>query len=104
MDMQIRIEETDCEYKDSYLSSCSNLDTSSTHTQKPRSHHHSESLLTLPAFYSLETMPSVVETVQATESVFTPKVKAKLAAHAEKASRDFRSDVVTVPTEDMMNV
>ncbi|UPK97045.1 hypothetical protein LCI18_007980 [Fusarium solani-melongenae] len=48
-------------------------------------------------------MPSIVEAVQATEPVFTPKVKAKIAAHAEKASRDFRSDVVTVPTEDMMN-
>ncbi|KAM5344010.1 hypothetical protein ACJ41O_012547 [Fusarium nematophilum] len=47
-------------------------------------------------------MPSLIDTSQATESPFTPKVMAKLAANAEKASRDFRSDVVTVPAEDMM--
>ncbi|KAF9873438.1 threonine aldolase [Colletotrichum karsti] len=35
-------------------------------------------------------------------AVFTPGAKVKLAAAADKASRDFRSDVVTVPTEDMM--
>ncbi|KAF5012049.1 hypothetical protein FDECE_1870 [Fusarium decemcellulare] len=44
-------------------------------------------------------MPSLVEP---TESPFTPKVKAKLHANKEKASRDFRSDVVTVPMEEMM--
>jgi threonine aldolase len=49
-------------------------------------------------------MLTVVETTQASESPFTPKVKAKLAANVEKASCDFRSDVVTVPTEDMMCV
>ncbi|KAL5607823.1 hypothetical protein FOBRF1_008320 [Fusarium oxysporum] len=36
------------------------------------------------------------------ESPFTPKVQAKLLASREKASRDFRSDVVTVPVEEMM--
>ncbi|KAF5025786.1 hypothetical protein F66182_2119 [Fusarium sp. NRRL 66182] len=36
------------------------------------------------------------------ESPFTPKVQAKLLANKEKASRDFRSDVVTVPVEEMM--
>lgn len=37
-------------------------------------------------------------------SPFTPKIHAKLQAQREKASRDFRSDVVTVPVEEMMTV
>lgn len=76
----------------------------SIHTQATSNYHHSELLFTSSILYQHEIMPSVVEDVQAAESIFTPKVKAKLAANAEKASRDFRSDVVTVPTEDMMNV
>ncbi|KAM0274829.1 hypothetical protein ACHAPA_000935 [Fusarium lateritium] len=44
-------------------------------------------------------MPSLVETP---ESPFTLKVQSKLLASREKASRDFRSDVVTVPIEEMM--
>ncbi|TPX18840.1 uncharacterized protein E0L32_011455 [Thyridium curvatum] len=40
--------------------------------------------------------------VETTPSPFTPEVRARFQANAEKASRDFRSDVVTVPTEDMM--
>jgi threonine aldolase len=44
-------------------------------------------------------MPSLIETP---ESPFTPKVQSKLLANHEKASRDFRSDVVTVPIESMM--
>lgn len=46
-------------------------------------------------------MPSVLEV---NESPFTPKVKGQLQANREKASRDFRSDVVTVPVEEMMKV
>ncbi|KAK7223505.1 hypothetical protein V2G26_011508 [Clonostachys chloroleuca] len=44
-------------------------------------------------------MPSLLEQ---NESIFTPKITAKLKAASDKASRDFRSDVVTVPTEGMM--
>ncbi|CAG9954907.1 unnamed protein product [Clonostachys rosea f. rosea IK726] len=44
-------------------------------------------------------MPSLLEQ---NESIFTPKIAAKLKAASDKASRDFRSDVVTVPTEGMM--
>ncbi|CAG1968548.1 unnamed protein product [Fusarium graminearum] len=44
-------------------------------------------------------MPSLVEPP---ESLFTPKVQSKLYVSREKASRDFRSDVVTVPIEEMM--
>jgi threonine aldolase len=36
------------------------------------------------------------------EPVFTPAMSSKIRAAADKASRDFRSDVVTVPTEGMM--
>ncbi|CAG9989704.1 unnamed protein product [Clonostachys byssicola] len=46
-------------------------------------------------------MPSLLEQ---NESIFTPKIAAKLKAASDKASRDFRSDVVTVPTEGMMEV
>ncbi|CAH0036324.1 unnamed protein product [Clonostachys solani] len=46
-------------------------------------------------------MPSVVEVTQ--PAPFGAKLKQKLAQTQEKASRDFRSDVVTVPTEDMMS-
>lgn len=35
---------------------------------------------------------------------FTAKAKAKIEAAQAKAARDFRSDVVTVPTESMMDV
>lgn len=35
---------------------------------------------------------------------FSPALMAKWEAAADKASRDFRSDVVTVPTPDMMQV
>ena len=38
----------------------------------------------------------------ALEPVFTPAMSARMRAAAEKASRDFRSDVVTVPTDGMM--
>ena len=38
------------------------------------------------------------------EAILPPKVKATIAANQDKASRDFRSDVVTVPTEGMMEV
>ena len=38
----------------------------------------------------------------ALEPVFTPAMSAKMRAASDKASRDFRSDVVTVPTEGMM--
>ncbi|KAH7170273.1 pyridoxal phosphate-dependent transferase [Dactylonectria macrodidyma] len=37
-----------------------------------------------------------------TETIFSSSLKTKWAASAEKASRDFRSDVVTVPNEAMM--
>ncbi|KAF7534775.1 hypothetical protein G7Z17_g13309 [Cylindrodendrum hubeiense] len=37
-----------------------------------------------------------------TETIFSPSIKAKWTASTEKASRDFRSDVVTVPNETMM--
>ncbi|KAK7414910.1 hypothetical protein QQX98_006331 [Neonectria punicea] len=40
--------------------------------------------------------------VSNTETTFSPSIKAKWTASTEKASRDFRSDVVTVPTETMM--
>lgn len=40
--------------------------------------------------------------VPALEPVFTPAMSSKIRAAADKASRDFRSDVVTVPTEGMM--
>ncbi|VUC27485.1 unnamed protein product [Clonostachys rosea] len=46
-------------------------------------------------------MPSLLEQ---NESIFSPKIAAKLKAASDKASRDFRSDVVTVPTEGMMEV
>ncbi|CAH0056438.1 unnamed protein product [Clonostachys solani] len=46
-------------------------------------------------------MPSLLEH---NESIFAPKIAAKLKAASDKASRDFRSDVVTVPTEGMMEV
>ncbi|CAI6081549.1 unnamed protein product [Clonostachys chloroleuca] len=46
-------------------------------------------------------MPSLLEQ---NDSIFTPKIAAKLKAASDKASRDFRSDVVTVPTEGMMEV
>jgi threonine aldolase len=51
-----------------------------------------------PTTYTF-TMPSLIE---APESPFTPKVQSKLLSSREKASRDFRSDVVTVPIEEMM--
>jgi threonine aldolase len=38
------------------------------------------------------------------EPIFTPQMSAKVKAAQDKASRDFRSDVVTVPTEQMMQV
>ena len=38
------------------------------------------------------------------ESLISPRMGAKLKAATEKASRDFRSDVMTVPTESMMEV
>lgn len=38
------------------------------------------------------------------EPVFTPKMASKMEAAETKASRDFRSDVVTVPTISMMQV
>ncbi|KAM5383381.1 hypothetical protein ACJZ2D_002074 [Fusarium nematophilum] len=41
-------------------------------------------------------------TVSESSAMFTPAVQAKLHKASEKASRDFRSDVVTVPTEAMM--
>lgn len=47
-------------------------------------------------------MASVVEVTE--PAPFGAKLKRKLAQTQEKASRDFRSDVVTVPTEDMMSV
>ncbi|KAH6897236.1 pyridoxal phosphate-dependent transferase [Thelonectria olida] len=37
-----------------------------------------------------------------TETIFSPTIKAQWKSSAAKASRDFRSDVVTVPTETMM--
>ncbi|KAH7162368.1 pyridoxal phosphate-dependent transferase [Dactylonectria estremocensis] len=37
-----------------------------------------------------------------TETIFSSSLKTKWAASTEKASRDFRSDVVTVPNEAMM--
>lgn len=41
---------------------------------------------------------------QSNSSHFTAKAKAKVEAAQAKASRDFRSDVVTVPTEGMLDV
>lgn len=38
------------------------------------------------------------------EPVFTPKMASKMQAAEAKASRDFRSDVMTVPTISMMQV
>ena len=51
-------------------------------------------------------MPSATEIEKevVVPSPFTPKIRAKLNAQKEKASRDFRSDVVTVPVEEMMHV
>lgn len=51
-------------------------------------------------------MPSATELEKdvVVPSPFTPKIQAKLNAQKEKAARDFRSDVVTVPVEEMMHV
>lgn len=49
---------------------------------------------------SPSTMPATV--APAGDSVLVPKLRAKLQTASEKASRDFRSDVVTVPVEEMM--
>lgn len=40
--------------------------------------------------------------VNGSEPAFTPGMAAKMMTAEDKASRDFRSDVVTVPTVGMM--
>lgn len=51
-------------------------------------------------------MPSATELEKdvVVPSPVTPKIQAKLNAQKKKAARDFRSDVVTVPVEEMLHV